>query len=95
MTLLSAVMLAVGVGDQPQVTKDPSQPGWVESTRRFDQDRFGLDTAVVGEVAGAVGEHAGMHGRDRSLGQGLGGAGQGATEQGPSGADGTGGSPGA
>jgi len=80
-------MLAVGVGDQPEMPQNPSQPGWVQPTSRFDQDRFGLDGDPVGEVLSAVGHHRGVGDRQLPVRQRGRGPGQWAAEQGPGGPD--------
>ena len=67
------------------MAQDPPQPGRVQPPGRLHQHRLGLGGQVVGELLGAVGQHLGMGRRELPVGQGLGGRGQGATEQGPGG----------
>ena len=73
MAPLGLAVGGVGVGDQPQMAQDSSQPGWVEAAGRLHQDRFGLGGDLGGEVVGADREHAGMGGGECSVGQGLAG----------------------
>jgi hypothetical protein len=62
---------------------------------RLDQDRVGIQLQMCWEVAGTLSHHLGMCGRDRPGGQGGRRLLQRATEQGPGGADGAAGRPGA
>ncbi|HSO51149.1 MAG TPA: hypothetical protein VL330_00020, partial [Actinomycetes bacterium] len=87
MASLSVAVGAVGVGDLESVAQEPPQPPWVQPPGRLDQDRYGLDGHMVGQRTGAGGDHLGMRDRDCPIGQGLGGSGQWASEQGPGGPD--------
>ena len=80
MAPLGLAVGGVGVGDQPQMAQDSSQPGWVEAAGRLHQDRFGLGGDLGGEVVGADREHAGMSHRQLPVGQRGGRLGQGAGE---------------
>jgi hypothetical protein len=51
MALFGSVVLAVGVGDPPQMTQGPPQLGWVQLSGRLQQDRFGLGGGGGGQVA--------------------------------------------
>ena len=51
---------AVGVGELAQIPHGLAEPRWVQPGGRLDQDRFGVGGEVVGEVAGALGQHPGM-----------------------------------
>jgi hypothetical protein len=77
----------VGVGDLAQISHGLAELGWVEAAGRVDQDRFGVGGEVVGELAGALGQHPGMGRGDLALGQGGGASGQATTEQCPGGPD--------
>jgi hypothetical protein len=85
----------VGVGDSAKVGDHPSQAWRIQAAGRLQQDRFGLDGDVGGEVLGARGQHAGMGGRQLPIGQGPGGLSQGAAEQGSGSTDPTAGGAGA
>jgi len=85
----------VGVGDLAQISHGLAELGWVEAAGRLDQDRFGVGGEVVGELAGALGQHPGMSRGDLAAGQRLSGRRQGATEQRPGGPDRVPGRPGA
>jgi hypothetical protein len=63
----------------------PSQPRWVQPAGGLRQDRFGLGGNMIGEVVGAVGEHAGVGRGELPGGHGLAGLGQGAAVQRPGG----------
>ena len=86
---------ALGVGDQLEVADDPPEPARIQPAGRLDQDRFGLDRDLVGELVSAGGQDAGMGGGELAVGQGLAGGRQGTAEEGSGGADGAAGRPGA
>jgi hypothetical protein len=64
MTPVIVMLGAIGVGDQLEVAQDPPQPGRIQPTGCFQQDRFGLGGHMLGEVLGALGQHPGMGGSD-------------------------------
>jgi hypothetical protein len=58
----------VGVGDQPQMRDHSAEVGWVEVVGGLQQDWFGLDCGVGGQVSGAVGQHRGVGGGELAVG---------------------------
>ena len=93
MTSFAVPVGALGIGDLEQVSHRLAQPRWVQAAGGFDQDRFGVSGAVVGEGAGALRQHPSMRGRELPAGEGVGGVGEGAAEQRPGGLDGLTGRP--
>ena len=94
MAAFGPVVLTVGVGHRHQMANGPPQPGRVQPPGRLDQHRFGLGSGLGGQVVGALGQHAGVGGRELPSAQRLGGLGEGAAEQGPGGPHRTAGRPG-
>ena len=54
----------LGGNDLAQIADGLAQPGWVQRAGRLEQDRFGLGSELIGQVADAVGQNPSLSRRD-------------------------------
>jgi hypothetical protein len=62
MTTFGPLVGTVGVGDRHQIAHRLAQQWRIHPPRHLQQDRVGFELHLVGELAGAVGDHPGMGG---------------------------------